>query len=891
VIRSIALLSFLFLTGILWAQQSPVISEKFNQVPLSEVLKKLRTKYNLKIAYDAERVRGVIITQELKDVPLEEAFTKILGGTSMTYQLINNKVVIVPKNVDEPVRHKSNQNIFISGVIMDQETGETLPNAFIHIAGTNAATISNADGFFTLLDIPFDTSSLLINYLGYATKRIKLNPQIATKNIQISLEASVSQLDEVTIADAYEAPLKVNEQISKVAFNPKSLSSLPSLGEQDLFRTLQLLPGVSGTNESSSGMVVRGSNPSQNLILLDGFTIYHLDHFFGVFSAFNSDIIKDVQIYKGGYDARYGGRVSGVVDITGKTGNSTKPAFTIGANLVSIRGSMEFPIGKKMSFLFAGRRAFTDIIQSNLYQKLFDISQKNDEQLKRPLDDPLFEKVKPDFYFYDVHSKLTYKPSKKDIVSLSLYGGKDNLMGERSNSQVSITPPASFSDNLVETTRWGNNGLSLRWGRQWNERYYSNVIISGSDFFRDYGFKYMYELDTTGTNISQSFSLNQDNTIRDSNLMIENEWQVSKNIHLDFGLAGIEHNILYNTTANEQVVDEREDVGNITSLYTTAKFLVGNRLNISIGTRLNYHEINDTSYIEPRLNLSYKINDKLNIKAAYGKHYQFVNQVQYDDPYNGIQNFWAFSNIKGIPIVSAHHFIIGGSYRIGTFLFDVEAYYKDLEGVTEFNPIPFFVQDQLLDLGLFVNGKGRMRGIDLLLEKESGKHKGWLGYSWSRSLNSFPTVDQGKYYPSPYDQTHELKAVYLLTLDKWNLSANWIYGTGRPYPEFDVLYFRDANGAVEDFVVVKDRANFQRLPDYHRMDIAGAYTFRSGKFSGEAGLSIFNVYARDNVKNRKLNISSLQTTLGSTELVLPTPTYRDLVLIGFTPSVFVTVSF
>lgn len=889
-IRSVVLLSFLFTIETLCAQQSaPIITEKFNNVPLVGVLRKLSSTYDIKIAYDNERVRGITINLEFKNTPLEEALKKILDGTALTYQLINDKVVIVPKN--ENVVQRPTQTISVSGVVADQETGESLPNAYIQVAGSNYATVSNTDGFFTLINVPSDTSTLIIHYLGYAIKRLKLDSQLTGTKIDIALQQNFSQLSEVTIIDQYETPIKINEQISKVAFNPKSLSSLPSLGEQDLFRTLQLLPGVSATNESSAGLVVRGSNPSQNLVLLDGFTIYHLDHFFGVFSALNSTVLKDVQIYKGGYEAKYGGRVSGVVDITGKTGNTSNPAFSMGANLISINALAEIPIGKKISFLFAGRRAFTDIIQSDLYQKLFDISQKNDEQLKRPLDNELFDDIQPAFYFYDVNAKLTFKPSQKDILSLSLYSGKDNLSGKNSNAQVSFNPPRSFSDNLTENTHWGNNGLSLRWGRQWNERYYTNIILSGSDFFRNYTFQYSYELDTTGTNISQMFNLNQDNTISDTNFLIENEWQLTKNIHLDFGLSAIEHNILYNTTANQQVVDEREDVGNITSLYATTKFFIKNRLNLSLGARVNYHEINDENYFEPRANLSYKINDRFSLKAAYGKYYQFVNQVQYDDPYNGIQNFWAFSNKDGIPVVSSHHYILGGSYKVGNFLFDMEAYYKDLEGVSEFNPVPFFVKDQLLNLELFLNGKGRMRGIDFLIEKESGKHKGWIGYSFSQSLHSFPSVDQGTYYPSPYDQPHEFKTVYMVTLGKWDLSANWIYGTGRPYPEYDVLYFRDGGGAVEDFVVLKDRTNFKRLPDYHRLDIAGAYNFRFGKFSGQTGLSIFNVYARENVKTRKLNIEPFKNALGSTSLVLPTPTYRDLVLIGFTPSVFVSISF
>lgn len=442
--------------------QDIVINEIFENVPLTRVLKRLRNEYHVKIAYDNQLVKGITVNVRLQKAGLSDAMKQILNGTSLTHRVINGKVILIPVQ-EIPVSSEENTSramFTISGIIKDDESGERLPNATILIAGTNHDAITNTDGFFTIMDIPSDTCTLLIQYLGYGSKKIKLKAIPDLSRLSVGLRSETQLLEDVEISDRYESPLQIDGEISKSAFNPKALANLPSLAGQDLFRTLQLIPGVSGTDESSSGLVIRGSIPSQNLILLDGFTIYHLDHFFGIFSALNADIIKDVQIYKGGYDSKYGGRVSGVVDITGRQGTTTKPKFTLGANLISVNASADIPLSKKISFLFATRRAYTDVIQSRLYKKLFNLARDTDEQVKRPVNDPLFDRLEPDFYFYDVNSKITYRPTQKDNITLSLYGGKDHLYAESKNAQQYNT--ISFEDQLNENTHWGNSGLSLR---------------------------------------------------------------------------------------------------------------------------------------------------------------------------------------------------------------------------------------------------------------------------------------------------------------------------------------------------------------------------------------------------------------------------------------------
>lgn len=871
------------------AAQGILVKENFADIELEDALKLIRKNYDVKIAYDNQLVENIRVNKKLDNVPLDDALKQLLAGTGLGHRLLNGKVIIIPQPNNIVNVEVGRKNISLAGMIKDEETGETLPNATILLTGTMMGTTTNTDGYFTLVKIPSDTCSVTINYLGYVSQKIKVKDVKDLNKLYVFLRTDRKVLEEIVVTDEYESPLAVSDDAGKSAFDPKALTGLPSLGEHDIFRTLQLLPGVGGTNESSAGLTIRGSVPSQNLILLDGFTIYHLDHFFGVFSAINADFIKDVQVFKGGFDARYGGRVSGVVDITGKSGNTNFVKGSFGINLISTNATLEIPVGKKVSMIFSTRRAYSDIVQSNLYRNLFDVARKNDEQIKRPFENEKLDAITPKFYFYDFNTKVTFRPTRKDNISLSIYGGKDDLHSSKVDSISDVSRNIFFKETLDESTVWGNGGLSLRWGRQWTPKFYTNIKISGSNFYKDYNFKYGYRLDSTNFNQQGNIEFIQENRVDDSNVSIDHEWLINKKITLEFGVSAMEYKIHYKTVANGTVGDDRDEKGNIGSLYTTARINLTEKLQASLGIRSNHHQINDEWFNEPRLGLNYKVNNRFSLKGAVGKYYQFVNLVQYDHPFLGIQDFWAFSNKNGAPVVESNHYIAGATLRLDGFLIDVEGYYKDVEGVVEFNPVPYFVKDEIMDQGLLVNGRGRMSGIDFLVQKEVGIYKGWISYSLSKSLHSFPSIEDGKFYPSLQDQPHEVKLVNMLRLGRWDFSCTWVYGSGKPYPKYNVVYFTDGNNKVTDLAVSKDQTNYDRLPAYHRLDVSGSYNFSIGKAYGQIGLSIFNVYDRQNVKTRKLSIPSLERTIQTSNQ--PAPEYRDLVLLGFTPTFFLNVGF
>jgi ferric enterobactin receptor len=353
------------------------VSGNYQNKDLSLVLLDLSVNHRLTFHYDREELPEKDITISFRRRPLSDVLTTLLDGTGLTYELIPPRTIrIVSDPAGVPARSEqqgvapTRRDITVSGVVQDMATGERLPFANVVLAGTDRGTTTNVDGYFTLFDVPDDTTVLTISHLGYQPLSFQLHPQTQTDDLRIGLRAYGVELSEVVVAaHREEQMIQASTGISQIGITPAALGKLPSFGEKDIFRSLQLLPGISGSNESSSGLFIRGGTPDQNLILFDGFTVYHVDHLFGVFSAFNANALKDLQLYKGGFEAKYGGRLSSVVDMTGKDGNTETFNIGGGLSLLSANAYAEGPFADgKGSFLIAGRRSF----QSGFYNDLFD---------------------------------------------------------------------------------------------------------------------------------------------------------------------------------------------------------------------------------------------------------------------------------------------------------------------------------------------------------------------------------------------------------------------------------------------------------------------------------------------------------------------------------------
>ncbi|MCZ6857713.1 MAG: TonB-dependent receptor, partial [Gemmatimonadetes bacterium] len=426
----------------------------------------------------------------------------------------------------------------VQGLVQDSTTGETLPYAVISVAGTTLRTVSNRDGFFVLVGAPVGPFVIRVASVGFTVRNVEVGQELSADRIVVDMAPIPFELEAITVvADDYRI-MRATEGVSRVTVSPRDMAILPSIGEVDIFRSLQLLPGISGTNESSSGLYVRGGTPDQNLVLLDGMTVYHVDHFFGFFSAFNADAIKDVQVYKGGFPALYGGRVSSVVDMTGKTGDPYRAHVSMGANLLSAQTSAQVPLFGKGSIMFSARRSYTDVLQTGLYNSIFNMFNGEDEAIGvgttaaprqaggrfggRFGQDANVSTTSPDFYFYDINGKATYRPSGSDVLSLSVYNGQDYLDKSRLQNQTLATqgtqPTRAVNNDITDLTDWGNKGISGKWARQWGARLYSNALVAFSEYFSDYGRRTAIEVrdaDADSVLQSRNFGSSENNRVTD----------------------------------------------------------------------------------------------------------------------------------------------------------------------------------------------------------------------------------------------------------------------------------------------------------------------------------------------------------------------------------------
>ncbi|MDR1783766.1 MAG: TonB-dependent receptor [Dysgonamonadaceae bacterium] len=888
----ISLLFLVITTNVVSAQNtdSTLVREKYFGTNLLSVLHDFETKYGLALKYDSALISTYTFEWVYLGTEPKLAFEAIFRvHQDLAYYTDENGLycIVLRKNLPKNRTQIENRQykgkatrkgLTVTGRIKDQTNGEPLPFATVYIDDypTISAT-TNTDGYFTLYDVPSDTETLIFKYLGYETQRFYLSPEINVDNLFVELQPAANALDEVVITAEREDVLKIPEQsIGIIQTTAAKIADLPALGEKDLFRTFQLMPGVS-VNESSAGMYVRGGTPDQNLVLYDGFTIYHQEHLMGVFSAFNTNAVKDVQLHKGGFDAKYGGRLSSVMEIVGKTGDDKR--FNLGCDVgfLGFNGFAEVPFGNEKGSLFlAGRRSF----QSFMYDKFTSVY-SNNSQTSMGGGGPggrfnTRNQEKPDSYFYDLNGKLTWTPNRRDIISLSFFNGEDVLDNSREGFGSDY-----MSGSITDRTNWGNIGSSLKWSRNWNNKFYSNVLASFSNYYSLRNRQNNVTTTSGSSAVMFDMNTNEDNDLRDYSLKFDNELKISGRQKLEFGLNFSHYGVDYAYSQSDTVsILDMKNNGNLLSVYAQDRLTFFDKLTVLPGIRLSYFDVTSKPYIEPRFQAFYKYSNEIGFKASAGHYRQFVNRIVREDISAGSRDIWLLSNDKGIPVSSALHLVAGGNYETHDYLFDIEAYYKKLYNLSEYTLR--FTRSFIDNSGyeeFFYNGEGYSRGIDFLIQKKYGKLTGWVAYTLGETRYKFPVYGDG-YYPANQDVTHEFKVVatYKPRRDL-TLSATWIYATGKPFTEPIGAYtLTTPNGGNMNFIVV-DKKNNSRYPDYHRMDLLAKYDLSFIKsFKSSISVSLFNVYDRANVWYREYAFDDMD---GVTE--------TNINLLGFTPNVTLSI--
>jgi hypothetical protein len=757
-----------------------------------------------------------------------------------------------------PPENKVHLLVTVSGKVINQSSGEPLPSATVRVHDTPLSVSTNSDGAFTIFRVPSDTCTLDISFSGFQPYSFKLDPGKLVLPLVLGLYPSLSTLNEVTILGQKSGVMNTDvKKVGVLQLSPANLDKLPSLGEKDVMRAFQLMPGVGATNESSSGAYVRGGTPDQNLVVFDGFTIYQVDHLYGFFSAFNSNAIKDLQLFKGGFSAQYGGRLSSVTEINGKEGNKNNTIFGVDLSLLSVNAFMETPVTSNSSLVLAIRRSYQGPFYDKIF-KQFNTSSGFSGGPGGPGGGPggFGEQTTPASHFYDANIRYTNHLDQNDILTWSFYSGSDKTDNSRQLQLPSFLGSGTAPD-ITDYTKYGNLASSLKWFRQWNSSVYSNTYLTYSSYFnnRERGTTGGYT-DDEGQEQSFSTSTVEKNNLYDIGIKSDWVWTMQNQLKLKYGVFASRQHINYDYVQNDTShLINQHNTALLGGLFAELEYDPTNTLHLQPGIRMTQFGPTGRFYAEPRFSASYVLNDNYTLKFATGQFYQFMNEVTRDDIADGNRQFWVLSNNSSIPVGRSRHLMGGISYENDQFLLDIEGYYKWLNGLTQytitqtgFGPgrgTPAIQED-------FYSGTGRAKGIEVLLQKKLGNYTGWLSYTLADAENKF-AVYGTNFYPADQDIRHEFKAINMYHYSRWNFAAVFIFSTGHPYTApLSTYSITNADGTRQTYFNVSGK-NAERLPDYHRLDLSATYDLLkiNGDKIGSIGLSLFNVYNHVNTWYRE----------------------------------------
>ena len=717
------------------------------------------------------------------------------------------------------------------------QNGVGIAGAKVSAVGLALSTVTDGEGRFRLDQVPTGQPVLIIASASGFESHEKWASVVDGHGVELDFELSLARVREDVKVMGEIPLLTTGGDLGVVRLAPDQIASLPSLGERDIFRTMQLLPGISGSNETSSGLYVRGSTPDQTLVSYDGFTVYHVDHLFGYFTAFNMEAVEDVELRKGAYEARYGGRLSSVMELRGRSGPKDRWSGSATASMLSVSGSVSMPIAQRGSLLLAGRRSF----QSPLYNDILDLFGTNGNGVAggglvgggrgptRMGGGPGgagafgYEQT-PSSHFYDVNGKVWFQLGPKDRVALSTYGGRDNLDNSSSfeipeftpgqsgggrfggSGSTESTPTFTISGSIdtSDISRWTNRGASFTWSRQWNDRQRTQFVAATSRYDRLRDTSTAGEItvtgDTTGfptpSAAGASNAQYESNELDDVTLGVDHSAQLGQSHRLHVGAQYTQNDVSYQFdteipgavserpgrllgASNLSQLLDRSEKGALLSAYVQDQVHFG-RLTLTPGLRVASFDRTSETYVEPRLSFGLQLGADVRLKGGYGSYTQVVNRIEREDFSRGSQEFWTLSDGTAVPAAHSRHLVAGASYEHRSLLVDLELFAKTMDDLTTFAPRLRPGEDVGQSGSDFYQGTGKARGVELLVQKKAGRHTGWLSYTLSRTELDFPSLE-AEPYPASHDQTHELKLVDSARLGKWTLSGTWIIATGKPY--------------------------------------------------------------------------------------------------------------
>lgn len=829
--RILLLLTVLFTVTISFSQEKVVVS--YNNTPLNEVLSNIESQTTILFSYAKEIVENKSISISKREISINKILQELASQTGLIFEKISKNQVIVSRPR------------IICGFIKDATTKESIPNVTI-IIDSKKYTTSNDNGYFKFEKPANNTEEISLNILGYQEKKMTLSVKENCK--EIFLSASASELDEVVILGYITTGIDRNKDGS-ISVDSKRLGILPGLVSPDIAQSIQLIPGISTLDESATGIQIRGGSPDQNLILYDNIKLYNTGYFYGMFSLFNPFATQKATVFRSGTSANYGDRISGIIDIS--SGNTIPKKNEGGFEIdgLSINGYLKTPLSEKIGLYFFARRSYSDVMQTPTYHSYADkiftnfgvAKDKNGNILDLETDDDFSRKTSNNnFTFSDYSTKLIIKPNEKNSIAVSALYTRNSLDFDFNSIEEKSV------DDLVTI----NKGFSVNWKHISNKKQQEEITAYYSEYNSFYKNDEL-EDETGNGNLDITKISIRENNIVDFGLNFSLHKQLNERQKLKLGYQLSNTNLLvdirkikpFETIENESKLQDINNFKN--ALFGEYIYSFANKGFINAGVRfVNYSSLN-RFLVEPRINFEYPITNFLRFKTAIERRNQPISQlVEFDNIELRLENnLWRLSDNKQFPLLSSDQISGGLLYRYKKLSVDIDAYYKELKGLTTFtsgfsNPLENLEQ-----------GNSTIKGLDLLLKYKWNNYKIWAGYTFNDITFQFPNLPNT---PSSFsgnnDIKHQFRISNTLQLNKWQFSLGWQIRNGKPITPVNSYEIKiDADGEKAG-VVNFGSINSSRLPNFHRLDASVLYDFKiktgNKKLNAQFGISVLNLYNR-----------------------------------------------
>lgn len=883
-----------FLGGLWWPVQGQSLcrtSGAWENVNLEVVVKAIAESCNIGISYDTDLIKSKQVHfLEIKEEPFDIAIYKAIEGHGLgVVKISEGKYSITQLNpAQNPVVSVIRK---VSGVVIDGSSGTGLPGVAVVLGNredglSNRGVLTNEWGRFELITSISPGDFLEARSMGYQSSQIEIPHQGEVLLLLVELPL---ELESVLVTGSSEQVFQ-NGRGGTMQVSPRHIDAISVLGEKDVFRSMQMLPGISATEESSNGVFVRGSTPDQSLVLIDGVPVYNTGHFFGMFHAFNADALSRINVSRGGFNVSQGGAVAGLIDIESKPRLSDSLSGGLNANLAATSAHLSLPVSNgRAAFMVAGRRSYADILQSPLYKQIsgnvFQVGSISEANSAVEGNDSAFYEADPLSNFHDIHAKGVVKLGEDKKLSASFYNGRDIVRYSLNESNRED----EYFRRSEERLRLANNAGGVKYEQNINSRMQLDVhgyLTSYRGRLENY-YTLIEEMDTI------EFGSEQDNLIRTGALRTNLNWKFSDTHHFQIGLQAMRTASEFLITNEEDEEDEEQTLDSLNLASGIYSLWLGDTWNpipklvVSPGIRLSWYGVNDELFFEPRIQASYALKGGLSLNGNLGVFQQFLNPVQINNNLKlGTEFLTLSSEESGVDAIRSYQGGLGISWLKPGLWVDVQGYWKYLDGLERYNR----EFDPFLNGNTFgerlSDGEGTVLGVDVLVRGHKGPWLGWVGYTLSSVIHYFPDLNQDEAFPADHDHAHELKLANTYTLKNWDFTLMWSLASGKPFStptSVDTIL----DSGDEYLELRYDLLNRQRLPAYHRLDLTASYRLPAwGWGEGKIGVSVFNVYNRQNIKERNFTVEYPDEENAPLEIV-----QIDRQLLGLSPNIFFNLTF